>query len=215
MPAGIDLILHEILGNVASAEGAIHAINELHGRTGLACRACRVLPLAAGTLMAPTSRLSPSLLERLLMFQRTGRMVSLPDRMYAVRGFPSELFLSAPQAFEWLDFRQTLPTTTRHTCRFRCSRGGHFDGLHMHLLVQVDEQASIDAYHERTTWTCTYVRLFDAESAIWLPAGALIECACTVDATTHCPAYSVDVSVSIDGNAPVRRVAGFSWRGDG
>ena len=38
LPTGIDLIIHEILGNVASAEGAIHAINELLMRTGLTSR---------------------------------------------------------------------------------------------------------------------------------------------------------------------------------
>jgi hypothetical protein len=43
LPAGMDLIVHEILGNVASAEGVINAINELRGREGLAGRTCLAL----------------------------------------------------------------------------------------------------------------------------------------------------------------------------
>ena len=132
-----------------------------------------------------------------------------------MRGFPSELFLAEAQPFEWLDFNGILPPTSTRTCRFFTTRDGYFDGLHMHLLVNVDGQTSIDVYKERTTWTCTYVRLLDTDSAIWLPAGAIIECACTVDASTHCPAYSIEVRVSPDDEAPLRYVADFSWRGDG
>jgi len=215
LPAGIDLIVHEILGNVASAEGAIIAINELHGRNGLTSHACRVLPIGAGTLLAPTSVLTPCVVERLLMFQKTGCSMARPKRLYAARGVPSENFLAPPQLLEWLDFRKHVPVMSTRTCRFHTDRAGWFDGLHMHLLVHVDETASIDTYHERTTWTCTYVRLLDGASAIWLAAGALIECICNVDASTHCPAYSISVSVSHDGSSPLVPVSDFSWRGDG
>ena len=83
LPSRIDLIVHEILGNIASAEGAIAAVNELRQRRGLAAEACRVLPAAAATLLVPTSRLVPCVVERLLMFQRTGGWHAKPGQMYS------------------------------------------------------------------------------------------------------------------------------------
>jgi hypothetical protein len=71
----------------------------------------------------------------------------------------------------------------------------------------------VDSWRERTTWTCTYVRLL--EQPLSLPAAALIECTCTVDASTHCPAYSVAVRVKKDREAPWEHVTEYSWDGDG
>mmetsp|Transcript_40839 Transcript_40839/g.112278 ORF Transcript_40839/g.112278 Transcript_40839/m.112278 type:complete len:272 (+) Transcript_40839:168-983(+) len=215
LPAGIDLIVHEILGNIASAEGAIHAINDLHARHGLASRSCRVLPLAAGTLLTPTMMLEPCVLERLLLFERSGCLAAKPRALYATRGFPSERFLAEPQPFEWLDFnRPHLPHVSTRTCTFVTHREGFFDGLHMHLVVNVDEATSIDVYRERTTWTCSYVRLLGASEAVWLAAGSTIQCVCEVDASTQKPVYQVQVHVAC-GQEPMRHIADFSWRGDG
>ena len=215
LPGGIDLIMHEILGNIASAEGAILAINELLDRDGLPSATCRVVPAAAGTMLAPTGALEPCVVERLLMYERTGEWSARPGRLYASRGFPHDKMLSAPQPMEWLEFNRRLPHKSVRTCRFRTHRAGFFDGLHMHLQIDLDEDTTIDTYRERTTWTCTYVRLFGTADAIWLPPNSLIECTCTVDASTHCPAYSIAVRISRDGHTPTYHVAEFSWRGDG
>ena len=214
LPTGFELIVHEILGNIASAEGAIHAINELRARQGLTRRTCRVLPLGASTMLAPTMALTPSIVERLLSFEKTGRWSAQPRSLYAMRGFPFDHFLATPQPLERLDFNQRLPHVNTRTCTFTTCRAGFFDGLHMHLVVDVDESNVIDVYRERTTWTCSYVRLFGATDAIWLPAGSTIECVCTVDASTMLPTYDITVSVSC-GQGPLREVANFCWRGDG
>jgi hypothetical protein len=128
---------------------------------------------------------------------------------------PSEGFLAPPQPMEWLDFRSWLEVTSTRTCRFETRRAGYFDGLHMHLVVELDGETTIDTYRERTTWTCTYVRLFDAADAIWLEAGALVECVCKVDATADCPTYAIAVYVSRNGTGPLHHVADCSWCGDG
>lgn len=164
LPAGMDLIVHEILGNVASAEGVINAINELRGREGLAGRtclvlgsrpecfwrslsacfsqlllssgACRVLPEAAGTLLAPTSAVNMCIVERLLMFENTGRSAPKPHKLYAVRGFPAEHMLAAPQPMEWLEFNEYMPPVSTRVVTFETVCAGGFEGLHMHLQVR-------------------------------------------------------------------------------
>ena len=59
-----------------------------------------------------------------------------------MRGVPSELFLGHPQPMEWLDFTHRLPYTSTRTCRYRARAAGHLDGLHMHLVVELDELTS-------------------------------------------------------------------------
>ena len=215
LPSGIDLIIHEILGNIASAEGVIHAINELHDRAGLTSRSCRMVPSAAGTMVVPTMMLDLCVVERLLLYEKSGCCAAKPRTLYASRGFPSNYFLSTPQPFEWLDFERHLPYKSSRLCSFITCRPGFFDGLHMHLVVDTDAANCIDVYRERTTWTCTYMRLLDEADAIWLPAGSVIECVCNVNASSHYPAYSVQVRTSSSRGAPQRQVAEFSWRGDG
>ena len=71
---GYTLVVHEILGHVASSEGAVGAIADLHER-GLIAAAddagaggCAFIPAAAGTMLTPTSPVSGdrSLLEELV-----------------------------------------------------------------------------------------------------------------------------------------------------
>jgi hypothetical protein len=142
LPASFDLIVHEILGNIASAEGAVHAVNELRARRGLTNRRCTILPAAAGTLLVPTFALEPCLVERLLMFERTGCSVAEARTLHAVRNFPSDAFVATPQPLEWLDFNRDLPYLSHRVCAFRTRRAGRFDGLHMHLVVQVHAYSS-------------------------------------------------------------------------
>ena len=215
LPCGFDLIVHEILGNIASAEGAIKAVNELRGREGLGSKGLRILPAAAGTMIAPTSVLEPNLIERLLMYERTGRSHAQARHMYSVRGFPASNFLAPPQPMEWLDFNGELPSVCRTTRVFTSEHACRFDGLHMHLVAHLDETTAIDAYAERTSWTCTYVRLLDEDDALWLPAGARVECTIDVDASTDLPTYAIQVRVAGDARSPFSHVTDFSWRGDG
>jgi hypothetical protein len=88
-------------------------------------------------------------------------------------------------------------------------------GCNLHLNFELDEDTRVDSYSQRTSWTCTFARLFEHEQAIWLPAGSTIECECDIDASTHCPRYAVAVRVSHGAREPLRRVGEFSWSGDG
>lgn len=136
---------------------------------------------------------------------------------YAARGITSRHFLAAPQPMEWLDFSSEtgLSLKTTRVCTFVTTRGGHFDGLHLHLLVALNADTTIDTHAERTSWTCTYVRLFDAASAIWLAAGSRIECICDADLSSDCPEYAIRVSVANSEQESMQYVASFTWRGDG
>mmetsp|Transcript_30646 Transcript_30646/g.67097 ORF Transcript_30646/g.67097 Transcript_30646/m.67097 type:complete len:472 (+) Transcript_30646:995-2410(+) len=215
LPGDVDLIVHEILGHVASSEGAVKAIRELRARAGLASKSCVVLPSEAGTMLAPTLQLEPSLLERLLQYSETGYSETHEQGMYHARGFPPSAFLAPAQPMEWHCFNGELLCRQRRVLRFRTTADGRFDGLHLHLRVVLDATTAIDAYAQRTTWSCVYVRLFSPARAIWLAAGSLIECVCNVDARTDSPKYDIDVSIARPGDRGTWHAATFSWSGDG
>ena len=51
LPGKVELLIHEILGHVASCEGVVRAVRELKQRPGLMARGARLLPCAAGTCL--------------------------------------------------------------------------------------------------------------------------------------------------------------------
>lgn len=106
---------------------------------------------------------------------------------------------------------------TRHPappCPARSARRPPYARAPVGRRVALDSYASLDAYEQPTTWTCTWIRLFATGEAPWLPAGAHIVCDCLVDVGTETPRYSVDVSVD-DGSGQARHAAAYAWSGDG
>ena len=155
------------------------------------------------------------LLERLLLIAETGA-VSRPRGIYHVEGMPPGHMLAAPQAMEWWEFGAEMAYVQHRTLEFVTTHAGSFDGLHLHLYTELDDVVSINSYEQPTTWTCTYLRLFERGGEMWLPAGARIICSCHVDVGSDCPSYSIDVSVGpSDASIPARPVTSFSWSGDG
>ena len=65
LPGGFDLIVHEIIGHLAGAEGVVRSIRELRTRPGCLAPGFIMVPRAAGTLLAPTSMLEHSQLCRI------------------------------------------------------------------------------------------------------------------------------------------------------
>lgn len=216
LPGDMELVVHEILGHIASAEGVVKAIRELRTRPGLLAPSCCFVPCAAMTMIAPTSPLPP----------QAGVAPPVTSCMYHVGQFPAGSVLATPQpmesyVFDDADLFRGLDDRQQRTCSFLVPDGGSgFDGLLMHLRVQLDASTTLDAYEQATTWECSYVRLLAAP--IHLAGGARIEFRCHVEAGTDSPAYRVDVFVQQQqqpmqhhAEAPLAHVVTFSWSGDG
>ena len=205
LPGGIELIVHEILGHIASSEGAVGAIRELRRRPGLAAKGCKVIPSAAGTMLAPTSVFHPNVLERLILHHNIGSTAAEVGSIYSAEGFPRECVLAPAQAMEWHDFNGELPLQQTRHLAFTTAVAGWFNGLHMHLQVQLDEretpEAAIDSWTQRTSWSTVYVCLRSANDAIWLPAGSKVACVCDTDMDNDCPEYAIKVECALPGKA--------------
>ena len=213
LPGAIDLIVHEILGHIASSEGVVLALRELLARPGLAAQGVRMLPCAAGTMIFPTAVLEPSLLERLLQYETTDNSHTRAQSMYYVRGFPRSKLLAQAQAMEWYDFNGELPLQQCNRLQFIADAPGWFDGVLLHLRVQLDEHTCIDSFASQTTWSCIYVRLLGTGHAIWLAGGSRIELHCRIDVGSHTPRYAISASIAQPGGE-LQHAASYSWCGD-
>lgn len=215
LPSGIEVVVHEILGHVASSEGVVAAIRDIRSRHHVTTPGCVYIPRAAGTFLAPTWAFSPSLVERLLQYAAHGTMHQ-PEGMYHVNGFPPDRLIAPAQAMEWWDFCGDLRPEQRRVCSFHVDGpGGYFEGLHLHMRAELDEVSCINTYTSPTTWSCTWIRLFAPCRGVWVNHGSRIECICDVDVSSHRPVYRIDVGVADCGSADTKQVATYSWSGDG
>jgi hypothetical protein len=203
-----DLVIHEILGHVASSEGAAAAILDLRSRA-LATADCRFVPLRARTLLTPTERVELSTVERVLQMQLTNSRDLLCKSRYLVENFPANLGLAAPGVFESLDFAGDLHASQDRLMEFVTDRAAVFDGVHLHMEVDVDDVETINTWTDATSWSTTYIRLLDP--GVYLPAGSRIVVSTSVDLRSAVPRYSIKVRV---GDIQVERlVSAFSWSG--
>ena len=82
-----DVVVHEILGHVASAEGACRAIHDLRSR-GKCAPGCAFVPRRAATMLAPTFKLDATALDGVVHRALNGHRTLRRDVKYHCRRFP-------------------------------------------------------------------------------------------------------------------------------
>jgi len=217
LSGGYTLIVHEILGDMAGTEGAAAVIADVRER-GLVAQDCVFVPRVASTMIAPTSPLSMSTLERLLhRWGHGGEAEVRPLERCSARRFPSSAIIADPQPMEIVDFQGGPELVQERVLEFRTRADGYFDGVHLHLLVDLDDDARIDLLEQHNSddldissnWSTIYVRLVD--EALWLRTGSRIAVRCYVDLSG--PVASYRISVWVGEQEGETHVADFSWSG--
>jgi len=205
LPGGYNLVVHEILGHIASSEGVVTAISNLRNR-GLLSPDCLFVPRRAATLFVPTMEFELTCLERILCLFGSGQDSNLHClTKYNADRFPQGAFLAPPALFEDLDFGGDLKTQRHAVVEFVTDCSGVFQGLHFHMVVDMDGHACINTLLDDTSWNTTYVKLLDP--GIFLPVGSRIICETWIQLDRPDPLYSI--AVSVDG----KQVAEFCWSG--
>jgi len=209
LPKGYNLIVHEILGHIASSEGVVRVLLDLRKR-GLLARGCVFVPCRAQTLFAPTQQVDLTCMERILHSHVNGMTTHLRclTKYHATR-FEERTILAAPELFEDLDFGGNLQAQQFRLVEFKTIREGVFDGLHFHMVVDMDDSLRIDTLQQDTTWRTTYVKLI--EPGIYLPQGSRIVCKTEVMLDHPEPFYRISVQVGERGRE--EDVSTFSWSG--
>jgi len=208
LPGGYDLVVHEILGHIASSEGAVDVLMNLRQR-GLLSHNCIVVPRKAVTFFTPTEQVDLSCLERILHLQSSGGRTIRSFVKYNVKRFPKNLLLAAPACFEYLDFAGSLSARQHYVREFYTNRSAIFDGLHFHMVVDMHGGAAINTLHDKTSWNTVYIRLLDP--GMFLPARSRIVCKTSVELDCSEPRYFIEVALGPCGSESV--VAKYSWSG--
>merc|ERR1712217_426260 len=140
-----------------------------------------------------------------------------PRVRHRARYFRRENLLAEPQTLEKLDFSGGVDLRQSRKLEFWTDREAMFDGIHMHLYVDLDGEASIDALQLHSSrdrssicsWNTTYVRMLD--EPLLLKAGSRICCECEVDLSGLVAQYSV--SVFVGEGSEERHVSRAEWSG--
>ncbi|MDP7274288.1 MAG: hypothetical protein QF363_02320 [Planctomycetaceae bacterium] len=203
-----DVLIHEIVGSVGSAEGMTLVVNDAKKRflkqnadfipRECSTFVCPVQPLKLGPLDAVISAMSQSLFS----FRQ-------PD-LYKVYNFPESNILGSPVEFERTVFCEEMPLVDRRELELVISRDGDFDGLLLFVEIHVDQENVINSLQQRTNWSTPYLKLF--EEPLALVRGDVVHVTVDRDLSTTDPCYELDVRVCprTSGIEATRR---FSWQG--
>ncbi|CAE7596530.1 unnamed protein product, partial [Symbiodinium sp. CCMP2456] len=210
------MLVHEILGDMAGNEDAALVLDDIHQR-GLLAPDSVVIPRASSTLLAPTEVLNRTTMEKLVhRLGHSGDGDIKPLTRHSARRFPSAALLADAQALELLDFAKGPQLLQERTLEFRTTRPGDFDGVHMHLHVDLDGANSIDVLGAHSgpdsdsSWSTVYVRLLSKPMA--LAAGSRIVCRCRADLRDRPARYRLSVAVGEEGSEQ-HVCDGFEWSG--
>ena len=166
LPEKADLLLHEILGEVAGAEGVVHALTDAAARHwappqagvgdggggGAATSADDVIgtvlsvPARARSLIAPAEFPPPEYFASLKF-----PMLAAPGATaLKLPGLPQSVLIAASQPFERLDFTALRPDSTQGCeLHFIASRDAELRGLAVHIEVDMLDAAAASSAASR------------------------------------------------------------------
>jgi protein arginine N-methyltransferase 1 len=215
--AAYDMLVHEIIGFIGSDEGAPMVVADAKRRLLRPGAVC--IPHSVTTLIAPVAPLgSLSLRDTVASWFLGASTDSAQPGLYDVANFPPSLCLAAPQTFESYDFRSEYALKQEREAIFRIEppaqgtsqAGGapntvRLSGFALWMRLTVDDENTIDALHQKTTWAVVYVKLF-AQPTV-LRVGDELRVRCQVDASTSSPIYAIEATL------PQGRVVREQWSG--
>jgi len=216
LPGGYSLLVHEILGDLAGTEDAARVVNDIWSR-GLLAEGCRFVPCSASSMLAPTAVLRRTTQERLLHRHcHAGTATIEPRTRHTASYFKKEALLAPPQAFEVLDFAAGCPDLVQdRTLEFFTEREDDFDGVHMHLRVDLDDKEQIDVLEHHndpnssSSWRTAYVKLLEEPRRLSLGSRIIFRCHAALDGGVA--RYSIAVSVGEP--ECEEHLADFAWAG--
>jgi hypothetical protein len=206
LPERCEVLVHDLIGNIASAEGMIPFIEDAKRRLLTPdavhiperCVTCAVLA------EDPTLTLAETTFSYLLRgFKRL-------DRLPFVRvfGFRPRDALSEPYVFEDFSFRQKQQS--RHNVRLdmEIKRGGLLRGVFFFLRIYFSDTRMLDTWASPTCWETPFVRF---QQPTRVKEGDRVEL-CLQSDLSGTPSYSLQMANQVNGSA--KRIGEYAWYGD-
>jgi amino acid adenylation domain-containing protein len=181
LPEPVDVCVSEIIGSVASSEGAISVLNNARrflkpGGT--------MIPRRATTMIAPVT-LPENLVASLRLselpgtyVQRVFESIGRPfDLRMCIKNVRREDVLADAGTFEDLDFATVVPTHSEHRVAFAVNRGARLHGFLLWLNLRPADDQLLDSLNERLSWLPVFFPAF--YPGIEVRPGDAVELTCT------------------------------------
>jgi type I protein arginine methyltransferase len=166
LPARVDVCVSEIIGAIASAEGAAAVLRDARER--FLNPGGRIVPQRCTTRIAAAS-LPPELhadpgftLDSADYLERVFEQVGHPfDPRLCIANFPLEDILSDDGVFETLDFTGNVQAEYDNAASLRMNRDGRLDGFLLWInLWCIDGDEPIDSVRQKTSWLPVFLPVF-------------------------------------------------------
>jgi hypothetical protein len=206
LPERCEVLVHDLIGNIASAEGMIPFIEDAKRRL-LApdavhiperCVTCAVL--AEDPTLTLAERTFSYALRR---FQRLDRL-----RFVRVFGFRPGNALSEPYVFEDFTFRQVQPFRRSVRLDMEIKRDGVLQGVFFFLRIYFNDTRVLNTWASQTSWETPFVR---SEQPTRVKEGDRVELFIQSE-LSGTPSYSLQLAHQVNGSA--KRIGDYAWAGD-
>ena len=218
-----EAVIHDIVGTVASNEGAVSAIRDVFRRFP---RVTRMIPRKFSTLCVPVSRPTVSFTSSLAsIFFGGAWYISEEAGVQCLYNPSRSTWMSTPASVE--EYGVAEMKTSVHGNKggeksrvFSISRSDYCVGLFFSPLINCsdhenDEDTTIHGLLQNTNWGVEYVSF--GREGIYLEAGDQLKVNFVAHVDGECPTYSVDVlgirKVYLGKPLPQRLSATQQWKG--
>jgi hypothetical protein len=206
IPERCDVLVHDLIGDIASSEGMIPFVADARRRflTPGAIQIPR--RCATHAVLAEDPKLS--LAEWALSCALRGFKRFDDLRFVRFFGFPHAAALSEPRVFEDFLLSEASPERTNKQIVFEVTRDGLLRGVLFYIRISVGETRTVDTWNSQTSWSTPYVRL---EAEVPVTKGDLVEMRIESDLLGN-PSYSLKLAHVANGST--REIGRYAWSGD-
>ncbi|CAK9092530.1 Histone-arginine methyltransferase CARM1 (Coactivator-associated arginine methyltransferase 1) (Protein arginine N-methyltransferase 4) [Durusdinium trenchii] len=192
LPEPVDLVVHEILGEIASREGVVTSLLDAERFVPPAAKLqCWSVPSGAQTMIAPAEMPTPRYFENFRA--RTGTFLAMPAAGTRMLRFPnlpvSESILAEPQIFEDLKWGKacSMKIHQRRLTRFRVTREGLLSGFVFFIMVHFPvDIAPVSSADEESHWANSFCTV---DRPVTVTPGDFLEVESEVDLSSDTPTY--------------------------
>jgi hypothetical protein len=206
LPERCEVLVHDLIGNIASAEGMVPFIEDAKRR--LLTPGAVHIPERCVTCAVLAEGPTLTLAERAFSYVLRG--LQRLDRLPFVRvfGFRPRDALSEPYVFEDFTFRQEQQFQRSVRLDMEIKRDGLLRGAFFFLRIYFSESRVLDTWRAPTCWETPFVRFKEPTR---LKQGDHVEL-CIQSDLSGTPSYSLEMTHRADGSA--KRIGAYAWAGD-
>jgi hypothetical protein len=206
LPERCEVLVHDLIGNIASAEGMIPFIEDAKRR--LLVPDAKHIPQRCVTCAVLAEDPTLTLAERTLSYVLRG--FQRLDRLSFVRvfGFRPQGALSEPYLFEDFTFRQVQEFWRSVRLDMEIKRDGVLHGVFFFLRIYFTDTRVLDTWVSPTCWETPFVRFKQPAS---VKKGDHVQLCIQSDLSRNA-SYALQLAHDVNGSA--KRIGEYAWAGD-